>query len=966
MTGVCGMARRGWAWVLALVLLAASRPLAAQEGSAFTVTGTLHLIWGDPRDEERPRYQAFVTDGSGVTHLFAVDERDQALLSSLIQTNGQRVVAQSRDASPTGLPPAMRSQPFAAPSRRLTDVRLADGGFTSARATAPAWAVTTRPYAVVLCKFADIAGEPLPRQRYVDMYANAPGGADAFFREFSQGRLSLEGTTVFGWYTLPKPRADYTTAAGEANLTLMANDCTGAADVDVDFSRFGGIGTHFNSRIGCCSWGGSRNIALDGPSRSMPFMWNMDWARSSVVWHETGHTFGIPHSSGPYGAVYDSRWDVMSDASNGYFINEDFGRAGAHFIGAYRDRLGLIPDTAKVVLTTGRWSGVIEPLSRATGRNPQLIILPTTSARANTWMTIEARQRIGTDRSIPGEGVIITTVDNGRSEPAQVVDVDGNGDPNDPGAIWTVGERYEDAVRGVVMTVDSLTASGPAITVERTRAGVAVNSTLARFERSGVSREYMASDTSIRRDSVRVLATGRWTITNATLPAWLQLFQREGTSTGWVVYGIRPAAARVGRSVVSLQLPAPAGLSPIQYTIEVGIPAGAAADAALLSRTGRRIPVTATGLYPAPDSLRLLVGGSWGTAPWTIRTSSNIVAFNAADQYFSTTTGTGATTLLLYRLPRAVAVTSIDTVRVDFVGPVARTLLLVDTVEHRAAAAAFTLGRPRSAITRAVGGPAQVDSVLVQLSNPVGSWSASRRRSDAQVLRISGVDGDWMVWSRTPTVVGLSIDTVTIQTSDGATARIVDTLITQDAATRVVLAKSGGSRVVTLGRGGAADSVQVAILGRAGASLTWTASASAGSLLLHRRDARTTAATGGPRDFVRFSRMLPLLAPGRYIDTIAVTLEGAFTAPALYVDTTTVLAPPVVAGDADVNGTVNAADGITVLRSLVQLPVSPRANLRVGGDANCDGVVTVADAVILLQVDAGLIPATNCVGRPSG
>lgn len=966
MTGTSSMLRRGAAWVLAIVLLTVSQPLAAQEGSALSVTGTLHLVWGDPRENDSPRYQAFVTDGGGTTHLFVVDERDQALLASLIQTNGQRVVAQSRDDIATGMPPAMRSQPFAAPSRRLTEVRLADGGFTLAHATAPAWAVTTRPYAVVLCKFADIASEPLPRQRYVDMYANTPDGTDGFFRELSRGRLSLEGTTVFGWYTLPKSRAEYTTAAGEANLTLMATDCTGVADADVDFSRFGGIGTHYNSRIGCCSWGGSRGVALDGPSRSMPFMWNMDWARSGTVAHEAGHSFGLPHSSGPYGAVYDSQWDVMSSASTGSYLNGDFLRVGAQFIGSYKDRLGIIPDTAKVVLTTGRWSGVIEPLSRAMGRNPQLIILPTTAARANTWMTIEARRRIGTDRSIPGEGVIIATVDNGRSEPAQVVDVDGNGDPNDAGAVWTVGERFEDAVRGVIMTVDSLTANGPAITVERTRAGAAVNSTIARFERSGMSREYTASDTVMRRDSARVLATGRWAITNTTLPAWLQLFQREGTGSGWVVYGVRPAAARSGRSVVSLQLPAPAGLSPMQYTIEVGIPAGAAADAALLSRTGGRIPVSATGQFSTTDTLGLLVGGSWGNASWTIRTSSNISARTAVGQSFSMITGTGATIVLVSRRPQTVAITSIDTVRVDIVGPVARTLLLVDTVEYRAVSTAITLGRPRSAITRAIGGPAQVDSVLVQLGNPAGRWSATRRRTDAQILRTTGVDGDWMVWSRTPTLVGRSIDTVLIVSGDGATARVVDTLITQDAATRVVLAKSGGSQVVTLGRGAAADSVQVGILGRAGASLTWAASASAGSLLLHRRDAFTTAATGGPRDFVRFSRVLPLLAPGRYIDTIAVSLAGAFTAPALYVDTTTVLAPPVVAGDADVNGTVNAADGVTVLRSLVQLPVSPRANVRVGGDANCDGAVSVADAVILLQVDAGLIPATNCVGRPGG
>ena len=693
-------------------------------------------------------------------------------------------------------------------------------------------------------------------------------------------------------------------------------------------------------------------------------MWNMDWARSGTVAHEAGHSFGLPHSSGPYGAVYDSQWDVMSSASSGSYLNADFGRAGSQFIGAYKDRLGLIPDTAKVVLSSGRWSGVLEPHSRASGRNPQLIILPTPSSRANAWMTIEARQRVGTDRSIPGEGVVIATVDNGRSEPAQVIDVDGNGDPNDPGAVWTVGERYEDVARGVVMTVDSLTANGPAITVERTGAGASGLATLARFERSGISRQYAASDTTIRRDSVRVIASGRWMITNTTLPGWLQLFRREGTGTGWVVYGIRPAAARTGRSVVSLQLPTPGGLSPLQYTIELGIPEGSAADAAVLSRTGGRIPMTANGLTTAVDTLRLVAGGSFSSAAWSISVSANIQAFDVSGVAFTTRAGTGGTTIRLRRLPRTAAATSIDTIRVDLTTPVARTLLVVDTVEYAAVSTAITLGARRGAITRPVGSPAQVDSVQVLLGNPAGMWTASRRRTDTGVLRSTGFHGDWMVWARTATTVAVSIDSITVQSSDGATARVVDTLTVQDAATRVVMAKSGGSRTVTMGRNTAIDSVQVGILGRAGASLTWQASAADASILLHRRDAFTTAATGGPRDFVRFSRILPLLGPGRYIDTITVSLQGSLTAPALYIDTTTVLAPSVVAGDADVNGTVNAADGMTVLRSLVQLPVAPRANVRIGGDANCDGVITVADAVILFQVDAGVVPAANCVGKP--
>lgn len=955
--------RRWMGLTLLLLAIPVMTPLPAQESDEAALTGTLHLVWGDPQQDGDPRYTVLLTDEDGVMHPLTVDARDELLVASLIRSNGQRVTVRTRTTTMPRLLAGANAGVTAPTSRELTTLVSVGNSFTTAKLTTPAWAVTARPYAVILCKFSDIATEPLPRQRYVDMYANAPGGTDAFFREASRGRLTMEGTRVFGWYTLPKPRADYTDAAGEARLSLMATDCLATADADVDFSQFGGIGTHYNSRIGCCSWGGSSTVSLDGPSRNMPFMWNMDWARSGTVAHEAGHSFGLPHSSGPYGAVYDSQWDVMSSASGGSYLNADFGRLGSQFMGAYKDRLGLIPDSAKVVLTTGRWSGVIEPHSRAAGRNPQLIVLPLASSRSNIWMTIEARQRVGTDRSIPSEGVLLATVDNGRSEPAQVVDVDGNGDTNDPGAVWTVGERYEDPVRGVVMTVDSLTANGPAITVERTRNGSGINATLARFARSGTSVAYAASDTTLRRDSVQVLATGSWAITNTAIPSWLQLFRRSGTGNGWVVYGIRPSVASLGRSVTLLQLPTPGGLSPQQFSIELGVTSATAPDAVLWSRRGQRITLNANGMASNVDTVRLQLTGSWSTATWSMTASSNIQATDGSGLTFTTRSGTGSALTRVRRALRQTAGLSIDTLQVTVTGPAVQTLLLVDTVEYIAITNTVTLGTRRGALSVSLGTPPQFDSVQVRLGNSAATWTASRRR-DAQLMRASGFDGDWLIWTRPPNTVIVSIDTITVQSSDGGTARFVDTLTVRDAPVRVVLSRTGGSRTVTLGRLTAVDSVMVGILGLAGASQTWTANSGSPSLVLHRRDAFIGAATGARWNFVRFSRDLTMLAPGRYIDTIRVNVPGAPTAPALFIDTTTVTAPSVVAGDADLNGTVNAADATTVLRSLVQLPVSSRANVRTGGDANCDGMITVADAVILLQIDAGVVPATNCVGRP--
>ena len=47
---------------------------------------------------------------------------------------------------------------------------------------------------------------------------------------------------------------------------------------------------------------------------------------------------------------------------------------------------------------------------------------------------------------IPDEAIVIHKVDTTLEDRlARVVDIDNNGDPNDEGAIWTVGEIFTDA-----------------------------------------------------------------------------------------------------------------------------------------------------------------------------------------------------------------------------------------------------------------------------------------------------------------------------------------------------------------------------------------------------------------------------------------------------------------------------------------------------------------------------------------
>jgi M6 family metalloprotease-like protein len=155
---------------------------------------------------------------------------------------------------------------------------------------------------------------------------------------------------AYGWYDLPEPQSAYVSGSS-ANLGKLKNDCAAAADADVFFPDFVGINFQFNLNIGGFSWGGGSNLVVDGQSRFYRMTWLADWADTFVYAHEMGHGFGLPHSSGPYGAVYDSRWDVMSGARNDH--DPLWGWLAPHTISYHKDLLGWIPPDRLYVATQG-------------------------------------------------------------------------------------------------------------------------------------------------------------------------------------------------------------------------------------------------------------------------------------------------------------------------------------------------------------------------------------------------------------------------------------------------------------------------------------------------------------------------------------------------------------------------------------------------------------------------------------
>jgi len=952
--------------VLTAVLAVFSRADAQEAAAPPTPTtlpttqrGTLYLVWGDPESDGVPRYRAIVDNGAGQIAQYVVDNRDLEFVAHVQQLDRQLVdvtIASPRAAFGSG---------DATSLPRLTEVSPVPGAVSRARLTTPpAWVIQRRPYAVVLCKFADIPAEPLPPAAYERMYGRAVGGADAYYREVSRERLNLEGTTVVGWLTLPRPRSGYTLADGEANLGLMSSDCLGAADAQLDFSTFGGVGMHFNSAIGCCSWGGSTGITLDGPTRVMPAMWNMDWARSGTVWHELGHSFGLPHSSGPYGAVYDARWDVMSSSSTGSFLNADFGRAGSHFLAYHKDRLGLIADSAKVEVMSGTWSGLLESHSAplATPQGKQLIAVPLTHFRSGAQLLIEARLRVGLDRSVPGEGVVITTVDNGRAEQAQVVDVDGNGDVNDAGAVFTLGESYEHPGAQIRVRVDSLHDNGWYVTVTR-NAGIGV----ARFLTAGSTREVEAGSVAAVRDSAPVTAADSWAAYPLTLPSWLRLERSSGSGSGWLVYAISPSQLPAARNVFTLQLAAPTGQTRSTFRVEVGrVEGNTPAPAVQLSRISRNISARLGESFIGFDTVRVVLSPSLGSATWTARPSPRQYLFNENRTARDTlSTRTGSSTLAYWFLASGLSDgTYVDTLRIDVAGATPSTYLVVDTVTLvTGTGPGVQFGARRAALTLPVGAIPQLDSVQVQLTGLQAEWTAFNRRADGRVVRNNGVGGQYILWQRSPTNVGRSIDTIFVNIPGLAQQRIVDTLFGVNVPLTLTASRRGMRGQTVLGSLPRVDSVRVGVLSTVGVNTNWTASAPT-RLRLHQRDAFTSIATGRTGDFLRWSRNQRLLEPGRYVDTLIITVPGAIGSPFLVIDTTDVMAPAGMVGDVDGDGGIGSADATAILRWLLQLPVGARVDVRARGDVNCDGEVTAADAMLVLQHDAGRMEVRGCLGRP--
>jgi M6 family metalloprotease-like protein len=488
---------------------------AAALAQQTSVSGQLTSVWEDPLPGQgSPRLRHFLSRHTGEMVPLRVTE-------SQLRAVGGAEVSAGPYVEVTGSWQGPRRTPGASADRELevSSIRYsaAPAGAFAEPQGAPIYG--SQPWVTVLCRFSDLpTTEPHSLTWYQDLLGGSEPQLDHYWRELSFDQANVAGSVAHGWYDLPHEKAYYVNdSTGVSNLQLLKDDCSAVADADVYFPDYVGINFQFNENLAGFSWGGGSTLAIDGVSRFYRVTWMSDWADQFVYGHEMGHGFGLPHSSGPYGAVYDSDWDVMSGARN--FNDPTYGWVGPHTISFHKEDLGWIPADRVYDATLGT-SETITLHRLGDMSAPGVFMMARIPLADGTYYTVESRRSVGYDAYLPAETVVLHHID-GR---AFVVDPDGDLDPNDDGAQWMPGETFTDAENGITVTVESQVAEGHLVTIGLMEPG--------HIEFDPTSIAFVAqqgTDPAPLSFAVRNTGTGDLDWTASDDAAWLELDQTSGS-----------------------------------------------------------------------------------------------------------------------------------------------------------------------------------------------------------------------------------------------------------------------------------------------------------------------------------------------------------------------------------------------------------------------------------------------------
>jgi len=474
---------------LVLILLFGTTAAAQVAGEQTSLSGWFSIRWGDSEEGKSVTVYT-LTDMNGQRTLLQVDKKVAKSLGGVLQFNGKYVNVRGTLATPSNARSAATSGSAQSPPAVLNvnSISLTPSPGSQAPTikdvtadTAVFPAVTgARPWVTIMCQFSDVAAQPHDVAYFQGMYGNTQPGLNHYWRELSFNTANIDGSAVgTGWYTI-NTLVTYnpTLTQGGADLDLLANACIDAADADIDFSQYSGINQMFNANFDFgFAWGGTWNDTRDGVTKIWSITWEPPWgyADVSVIAHEMGHGFGLPHSTAIMrdpddgrAAVYDNAWDVMSQdryncGPGSAARDATYGCMAQHTISYHKDVLGWIPGARKTTVAVGTSATItLEDLAAPASANYQMAVIPVAGS-ATHFYAVEARQFTGYDAKLPGEAIIIHDIDTTEDIPALLAP--GGLSATDAGVRFGVGETFTDATNSIFVQVNSATATGFEVTI---------------------------------------------------------------------------------------------------------------------------------------------------------------------------------------------------------------------------------------------------------------------------------------------------------------------------------------------------------------------------------------------------------------------------------------------------------------------------------------------------------------------
>jgi M6 family metalloprotease-like protein len=503
---------RTWLALLALagVLLALMAAHSTARAQSAGLSGTFVTVWSDgvpvpgpggARPQSLPP-QHFVVDGRGKMTEIAVDETVMARAGGMLALNGKPVtVTLGAAVAANGPRTAQEIRRAPAPSGGSGNV-----GIQQLDPGAPD-VTGSKPYAAILCRFKNRSTDtPQQPSYYETLFGATRPGLDHYWREVSYNKINIAGTQVFGWFNLAKNESDYHVidpATGQPKINprtglpsvdtgKLATDCAAAGDSQVNYANFKGVAVFFNGELDGLARGGSHVYTLDGATRTLPTIWinrmflddgtPVNEVHQMVVAHEMGHSFGLPHSSGPYNTgnvvddTYDSQYDVMSAGGECDPFDADYLCLGVHTIAAHKAHLGWIPSNRIYSAPVGQAAPTLSRIAQP-GSTGYLMAKIPIHGTTTQYYTVELRMPNGYDVQTPREGVFIHKVDETRGDRnAQLVDPDNDGDVNDASAQLIINETFTDTANGITVRVEAVDqAAGTARVSIRRDPFIAVN-----------------------------------------------------------------------------------------------------------------------------------------------------------------------------------------------------------------------------------------------------------------------------------------------------------------------------------------------------------------------------------------------------------------------------------------------------------------------------------------------------------